>query len=446
MHLRQITNIFFCRTHIFANVVKYIFKTVHNNSFCFHIQLQLKEIRETIFLTGATTSKVSSGSTKMPNKCIPESCTFKTDFASLSQDMANEIINAIGPVLSYYCDRMHAMWHCPLEAPSQDSLVAEQNVPFDHGKSIFEPKLVAASIAERIPQHFDSSTAVKDKETVVGKLEPAGLPSTPCEPSDDQETKGDCTVINEQSMPHDVQGMNGHNTDIKEDKGTLKLEKTVLESLVSKGHDTVSNTSTSSFLHAPSFSQDSSNICSYDASTLSTLHQATLSDSSSLQKDTTRLKPCISRNGESMGRVFASRHCSHSKSSKIVAAATDQNGNSSTATDHPQPPDVRTPDKGTTREEFDFWGHGMDSDFEVKPPPQTRFSPKLDPTLSNSSRRKQPRSLNEAALDLYSSRRLEQGSAITKSTHQSNFNVDSIDDQGSTEGENPMQSTSLEEI
>lgn len=102
-------------------------------------------------------------------------------------------------------------------------MVTEQKLQFDRGKSIFEPKLAAASIAEKISQHLGCSTVVKDKETVVAKSEPSGLPSTPCEPSDDQETKGDCTVIHEQSMLHDVQEMNGQGTDIKENKRNTEV-------------------------------------------------------------------------------------------------------------------------------------------------------------------------------------------------------------------------------
>ncbi|KAJ1256229.1 hypothetical protein BS78_K060600 [Paspalum vaginatum] len=88
----------------------------------------------------------------------------------------------------------------------------------------------------------------------------------------------------------------------------------------------------------------------------------------------------------------------------------------------------------TATDEFNFWGSGFDSDFEVNPLPEMCASPKIDPASVLLSKRKRARSLNEAAYDAFISRKkkAEQGSSTNVSYHPRG----ELDHHNSTENSN----------
>lgn len=184
---------------------------------------------------------------------------------------------------------------------------------------------------------------------------------------------------------------NLHPTDLLEPKMTIEEAPLQSEQLFTK------NQEMTSFLQLPSFSQDSSS--NTVNPTLTEKYSAETFGNSDMQREQNHLQPRIKQPGNNSVNVFpsipsSSSDASHRKETKVLEYNTVR-----TDSNIDQPSDDTNEKQPSQNNEFNFWGSGINSNFEVQPMRKIPTTVNISVSSVNEQQKKRARSLNESIYD-----------------------------------------------
>lgn len=303
--------------------------------------------------------------------------SYRAQVAVTVQDLQRDIMNAIQQLVSAYTDRIHSLW----DSLQQESKVFNKhpNPDFRNSSNASDEVNVANSVA--------AGTARMHGHTSVPVGRNQGHAAA---------TLSDCHLTHaEQSILH--------KTDLLAPKVTTQGAPLETEQHIRTNQE-ATNQEMSSFIQLPSFSQDSSsNTVNHAAHSQNPMviekYSAEISGSSVIQDGQNHLQPRIRQPRNSCSNVFLSLHSSssdtsHQKEAKVLGYITvtiDSNIDQASGD---------TNDKQSAQNnDFNFWGSGIDSNFEVKSPRQAPMMRNILGSSINRKQNKRSRSLNESIYD-----------------------------------------------
>ena len=343
--------------------------------------MQLKDLSKTIFWESTVDDSMLSKSTSTCAAPHSESAhmeaSYRAQVAVTVQDLQRDIMNAIQQLVSAYTDRIHSLW----DSLQQESKVFNKhpNPDFRNGSNASDEVNVANSVA--------AGTARMHGHTSVPVGRNQGHAAA---------TLSDCHLTHaEQSILH--------KTDLLAPKVTTQGAPLETEQHIRTNQE-AANQEMSSFIQLPSFSQDSSsNTVNCAAHSQNPMviekYNAKISGSSVIQDGQNHLQPRIRQSRNSCSNVFLSLHSSssdtsHQKEAKVLGYNTvtiDSNID--------QVSDDTNDKQSAQNNDFNFWGSGIDSNFEVKPPRQAPMMRNILGSSINRKQNKRSRSLNESIYD-----------------------------------------------